>query len=572
MLDLRITRFATLACAVATAVSAMALSCAVPVSAQGSDVHRLQNSGLRQAISARRLAHRPTGHETHAERLRADPDRDGLRTAIELRRTKTLPRKYDTDGDSYGDGTEVAAGSDPLDPASTPETVANRGQPESTSQRPAAPPTFPFPGYPIPPEEQAPPEEQGPSEEEPGPPPPEEQGPSEEEPGPPPPEEQGPSEEESSPPEEPGPSEEASPPEEETNPPPPTPACTQTVAGDLSQAIASAPPGAVLCLNGANGSFKLSQVNKTDVTLEGPGTLGYSTLTNSSGINLDGLHFTDGFELLGSTHDVSLTDNEFTGRFGVRANGDKALHGTYVSDIALERNYLHDLDFTGAEGTANGYGMTLVNGVQHFTILRNTIKSVAIDYIQLGHPSNFVIAHNTFLGPSLRGSHPAVHQDLLQVFGGGENIVFRDNVASDTGTNESLLFQEGAFSEVTIENNLLMNDSDGYSCQIYQVEGLTFRYNTIVNSHWGCLFRDLSSAPPGSGYRVDHNIVVGTEENRDFGIAGRAGTWGSYDWNVSGDDSAPGGHSIHAWQPSWASESSFDPLGLPFIAGFLPTF
>ena len=526
MADIGLNRLASPVRQIAVVVTLVIASCVLAASAPGANAHPIQHSRSAQVGLAHRFGHHPRSGRSRARRLRADIDRDGLRTVTELRRTKTRPHKYDTDNDGYGDGIEVTAGSDPLDPTSTPNTLINRGQPASVSQRHSVPRS-----------------DEGPAAAEEG--------------GKETPED---------------PSEEEAPTGGEDNSigPPPAPACTQTVTGNLSQAITSAAPDSVLCLDGGTGSFALSQVNKTNVTVEGPGTLTYSTLTNSSGINLVGLHFTDGLELLDSTHDVLITDNEFTGRFGMRANGNKALQGTYVSNVAFERNYLHDLDFTGYDGTANGYGMTLINGIQHFRIVGNTIKSVAIDYIQLGRPSDFVIAHNTFLGPTLRGNHPGVHQDLLQVFGGGENVVYRDNVALDTGTNESLLFQEGKFSDVTIENNLLVNDSDGYSCQIFQVEGLTFRYNTIVDSRWGCLFRDLSSAPPGSGYRVDHNVVVGTEENKDFGFAGRAGEWGTYDWNVSGDTSAPGPNSTRDWQPSWASGSSFEPLGIPFVTGYLP--
>ena len=52
-----------------------------------------------------------------------DPDRDGLTNSREQTRG-THPRRADTDGDGYRDATEVAAGTDPLDPASHPTLVA----------------------------------------------------------------------------------------------------------------------------------------------------------------------------------------------------------------------------------------------------------------------------------------------------------------------------------------------------------------------------------------------------------------------------------------------------------------
>ncbi len=53
----------------------------------------------------------------------SDPDQDGLTSAEELLRG-TDPTKFDTDGDGFGDGLELALGSDPLNPASRPNLTA----------------------------------------------------------------------------------------------------------------------------------------------------------------------------------------------------------------------------------------------------------------------------------------------------------------------------------------------------------------------------------------------------------------------------------------------------------------
>ncbi len=344
--------------------------------------------------------------------------------------------------------------------------------------------------------------------------------------------------------------------------------CTQTLSSgaNIASAISGAPAGAVICLGGGSGSVSLSGVHKSNVTLKGPGTLSHSLVKQSSGVRFSNLHFTGGLELIGATDDIQILDNEFSGEFGVRANGEDAHFGTDVTNVLIEGNYLHDLDFSGEEGTAGGYGMTLVNGVEHFTIRDNTIKSVGNDYIQSASPVDFTVEGNTFLGPSLRYSHANVHQDLWQIFGGGREIAFTDNVARDTGTHESLLFQTGTFNEVRVENNLFDNDSDGYTCQIYPVQGLIFRDNTIVDSHWGCLFR--TEGGTGTDYAIDHNVFVDTEENSD--LSAPPSGWGTYDYNVSSDGSAGGTHSVRNWSPSWADSVNFVPQGLPIEAGYRP--
>jgi Right handed beta helix region len=351
--------------------------------------------------------------------------------------------------------------------------------------------------------------------------------------------------------------------------------CSQTLApgANLSTAISNAAGGTVICLDGGSWAFNVSQASKPSpvIVRSADGTtasIGHSQITRSNNLRFHDLHFTGGVEMLGDTHHIEFHDNEFSGSFGIRANGEDASAGTAVTDVVIEGNYLHDLDYTGSQGTADGYGITVVNGVQRFVIANNTIKSVAADYIQSASPVDFTVDGNTFLGPTLVDSHPQEHQDLWQIFGGGKNVVFTDNVARNTGTHESLLFQEGSFSNVVIENNLFDHDSRGYTCQIYQSTGLVFRKNTIVGSHWGCLFRDDSGMAPGSGYQIDHNVFADTVASADLSAEGRASSWGIYDYNVSSDSSADGPNSVPNWTPSWQDTVEYEPLGLHFTAGY----
>jgi hypothetical protein len=352
--------------------------------------------------------------------------------------------------------------------------------------------------------------------------------------------------------------------------------CTQTLSSgaNLSSAISAAAAGAVICLDSGSYSVNVTQANKASMVTIKPATdasptLSYSLLNQATNLRFEELKFTGGIEALGPSSKLQFVGNEFVGPFGFHANGQAQSNGSEVTDVLFDGNYLHDLDYTGTQGTANGYGLTASNGVSRFTVINNTIKSTASDYLQFASPDTVLIDHNTFLGPSLLGSHQD-HQDLVQIFGGGDNVTFTNNVARNTQTQESLLFQEGAFRNVVIENNLFDHDSRGYTCQLYQSSGLIFRDNTVVGSHWGCLFRDLSSSPAGSGYQVDHNIFAETEASVDVSTEGRAGGWGTYDYNVSSDNSAGGSHSVRNWSPSWSDTTNYTPLGLPFAAGFSP--
>ena len=357
-------------------------------------------------------------------------------------------------------------------------------------------------------------------------------------------------------------------------PQPPVECTTNLLPGaNVAEAISSAAGGAMICLEGNYGPISISGVHKSPpVTIRsspnGRALVDGISLTDPSGLRFMALDITGGTTITPSGTNIQFIDNDITGVAGIYLFGDYRIGGQ-ISDVLIEGNSIHDIDYSGIQETGYGYGIEGVGDVRNMTIRENTIKSPASDYIQSASPTDWVVDRNTFLGPSLLGGHED-HQDLWQIFGGGENISFTNNVARNTETQESLLFQEGAFSSVTIENNLFDHDSRGYTCQLYQSTGMVFRNNTVVGSHWGCLFRDFESSPPGSDYEVDHNVFAATEASVDISEEGRASDWGTYDYNVSSDSSAEGLHSVRNWSPSWLDTTNYVPLGLVFSAGYRP--
>jgi nitrous oxidase accessory protein NosD len=353
-------------------------------------------------------------------------------------------------------------------------------------------------------------------------------------------------------------------------------ACTRTLGGgaDASAAIARARGGATICLEpGEHAEIAVSGVAKSPpVTVrslsEERATVEGIALTDASGLRFVALDVDGGIAVSPGASRLQFAHNDITGPLGIYLFGDYRI-GKRIDRVLIAGNRIHHIDYTGTQEAGYGYGIEGVGDARHVTVRGNTIESTASDYIQAASPVRWTVEGNTFLGPSLLGSHQD-HQDLWQIFGGGRNVTFTNNVARNTQTQESLLFQEGAFSNVVVENNLFDHDSRGYTCQIYQSRGLVFRRNTIVGSRWGCLFRDDPSLPTGSDYRIARNIFVGTRDGADVGIEGRAGTWGSYDYNVSSDASAGGRHSLRNWRPSWRNRLDYVPGNLPFGAGYRP--
>jgi hypothetical protein len=350
--------------------------------------------------------------------------------------------------------------------------------------------------------------------------------------------------------------------------------CTKTLdsGSNVGEAIARAPGGATICLSeGTYSAIEATRVKRSPpLTVRSlPGeraTVEGINLLDPSGLRFVALHLNEGVSVTPSASNIRFLDNEITGNRGIYLFGDYRI-GKRVNNVLIQGNEIHDIDYSGTQESGYGYGIEGVGDVRNMTIRDNTIRSTASDYIQSATPVRWVVDRNTFLGPSLLGDHED-HQDLWQIFGGGRDIAFTNNVIRNTGTQESLLFQEGAFRKVVVRNNLFDHDSRGYTCQIYQSSGLVFSHNTIVGSRWGCLFRDEAGSPPGSRYRVDHNVFAETRDGGDISTEGRAASWGVYDYNVSSDSSARGSHSLRRWSPRWQSTASYAPLGLPFTAGY----
>lgn len=358
-------------------------------------------------------------------------------------------------------------------------------------------------------------------------------------------------------------------------------ACTSTLSprAHLVQALAQASPGDVLCLRGGSyrghripstATRKSSYVTIKPASGESAVFTGELAFDDARHLRIEGLAFKSGLAFTPAASHVEVIGNDLTGPGGIFFFGDPGQRGS-VESVLIEGNHIHDIAYTGPQAVYRGYGIKSIGTQRDFTVRDNTIESVAADYIQTDQANDWTVERNTFLGPSLVAGHPQEHQDLWQVYAGGKHVVFSHNVARDTGTSQSLLFQltypGDRFSDVNVVDNLFDRDSRGYSCQIYQADGLLFRKNTVVGSRWGCLFRDDDRYPPGSGYRVERNVFA-AREGSDMGLEGRAADWGAYDYNVTADDTAIGLHSLRGWAPAWKDTADYQPLGLPLEAGY----
>ncbi len=340
----------------------------------------------------------------------------------------------------------------------------------------------------------------------------------------------------------------------------------QTPWCSLRRALGVAPPGAVVDVRG--GPYPRLEANEFSrpayVTLRGRAgeavTLAGVDIRNSDHLRLEAFRIDGRFEVLESARDLQVVGNELSRqRSGMFLFG---WEGQQVRDVLIERNLIRDIDYTGEQGTGEGYGIQLTGSISHVTIRDNTIQSVAEDYIQ-GGGSHITVERNRFLGPGLRYTHPQAHADLWQIFAPSEHITFRNNVVRDTGTNNGILIQFSGQTQphrdVTIENNAIYNGSDGYDMTVMNTQGLRIVNNTFVGSRWGVALRRDPIVDDGSGYVVVNNIFDASEGD-PFSMEE---PWGREDHNLirSRGDAVPsalGPHDVIAADPGFVDSRGGD--------------
>jgi hypothetical protein len=374
-------------------------------------------------------------------------------------------------------------------------------------------------------------------------------------------------------------------------------------ASALASSLVSAADGSTVCL--AGGSYPLIHVvgaaHKAYVTVRpAPGatvTVDGMEVANSSFLRFEGLRMTEGFNMRdsssGASHDYEFVEDRFEEPlYGIVLYGGSSpvkkvlIEGNYMRRVHLEKP---EVEGKCSAGYAQGQDVTMyyAEGVR---IAHNTFKEAAWHYIQGGSegPEGVDVEHNLFEGHILMNCS---HLNIWQIWGGGENDTFKDNIAlgenGQQAATDGVIFENGAGSvecnvkmkNSVIENNLFVNAATSYELQIYTTEGATIKNNTVVGSEYGtALLTEHCGA--GSNYTMTHNIDVEDKgTGNDFNFGACTGTC-TFDYNVSQDKSASSAHSVTEWAPKWtatvwspATEPSrptgfYVPTGLSVEAGY----
>lgn len=201
-------------------------------------------------------------------------------------------------------------------------------------------------------------------------------------------------------------------------------------------------------------------------------------------------------------------------------------------------------------------------------------------YIESGGESGSTFDYNAFIGPacSCAGSS-GIHLNVFHLDGTSDDIDFSHNLMwHSQAIAQMVLIQEGAFSNLTITDNLSVEDgancmpSTSTACaneafEIYTPHTMTFSNNTVENTALGIYLGPFCSNgcnATATGETVQNNIVepvpsiAGAEDFSDFECASGC-TVGS---NVTADGSASsvvgGSGNVNNWTASF-QDTTFTP-------------
>jgi hypothetical protein len=387
---------------------------------------------------------------------------------------------------------------------------------------------------------------------------------------------------------------------------------TLSVGANIQGTLSQAGAGTVVCLNAGNyGSVTLSGIAPSgNVTLApAPGatvTINDLTLTGAPSSNLT----IQGFFIPGGVDDETGTPGGLVFQYNT------------ISHHAHGYGFYFDAGGNGQDGTQTGVQI-LDNQIDHvgeclavtrgtdqeraFTFSHNvcgpgigyadTVSTQPGHYIEIGGVTGVTVDNNAFVGPADPNAAPVgLHLNVFHIFGDASDVDFSNNILWHTQSiGQALLFQDGHFDNVTINNNLDVEDpacaTAGGNCTSYSfwtsdAHGLSFQNNTVVDSYWGMLLTESQTSNDyngGTDYTVAHNLAVQTADGPDISY-GECVSSCLFDYNVTDDGSAEQAGSTHNvvnWKPSWSSTSwtptlpyspppagYYQPTGLPFTAGY----
>lgn len=312
--------------------------------------------------------------------------------------------------------------------------------------------------------------------------------------------------------------------------------CAATISsgGGLDAALSAAPAGSVVCLKAGVtfGNISFDAASTKAVTLDGQGDTvgGVSIDQRISNLTLQGMN-SQGFFILDPSSNITIqysTVSHVSQGEGVLISSTGHGQSGPITGTTVRFNSFDHLgecmgdtgDQSGTTFTHNVCGPGLGFG--------DTQSTDAGHYIQTGGEDNMSVTHNAFIGPADPAANTSgIHLNVFHLDGTSNGVDFSNNLLwHDDAIGQAFLGQEGQFDNVTVNNNVAVEEGSGtYAFWLGATHTGTFENNTTVNSYWGNLvtISQAGQYPSSTNMTVTNNLTTGVSVaggNDDCGYGG----------------------------------------------------
>jgi len=281
---------------------------------------------------------------------------------------------------------------------------------------------------------------------------------------------------------------------------------------ELAAALSSAVSGDTLTLASGNyGALSLTKTFTNYVTIEAanpaaPPVFTSFVLTNCAYIKVDGVHVSgtsDGgsggrfMHVNGGNH-IQILNCEINGSVNGSYEGAHAFQiQNNPSFVTFSGNYVHD--------ALNGI---VVFGCTNFVCSENVVDYIGADFFKLAGVNTGLFENNT--GGGHLFPNATAHADFMQFQSTSSDIIIRGNVylAQNNERAQGIFLKDGTYTNVLIENNIIISGKANALFVNPPASGVTIRYNTALNTVG--LGHNNASASAPSGSTVENNIVSNT--------------------------------------------------------------
>jgi parallel beta-helix repeat protein len=261
---------------------------------------------------------------------------------------------------------------------------------------------------------------------------------------------------------------------------------TITVAdrnGLLSAFNAAKGGDTIVLKDGYYGNIRVTADYSSTVTVKAAGaldaTIANLTVAGGTNVKFDGIKFDNGVNgnnggrvvsIEGGSQNIAVVNSEVTGSVDGVYDGQWGIFVRDSNGVTLDNNRVHDVQTC-----------IVIFGSSNSAITNNSVDYFSEDGFKFGGLYNSTVSGNKSFGQVYATA--GTHADFMQFQGDATNVRITDNLflAKTDGWLQGIFANDGAYRNLTIENNLV---STGMLRGISVVDGssgITVNNNTLLN-------------------------------------------------------------------------------------------